>query len=759
MSMKTTARSTRNSLLVLTLMAAACSRDPEALKKQHVASGDAYMAQQKYAEAILEYRNATQLDPMFGEARHKLATAYINAGERVRALGEAVRAADLMPQDADVQLQATNLLILSGRFPDAQDRVQKLLKLEPHNVRATIALGNALAGLRDLDGALSQLEEAIRLDPSRVGTYTNLATLQLGSGKLKEAEETYRKAVAKAPQHIPSVLALTQFYWLTGRVADAEAQLNEALKVAPRDSTVNRFAAAFYQTTGRPERAEAHFKTSVEAEGTARAHLALAEYYLASSRLSDAKGVLTKITTDVLIGDTARVRLATIDYAQGQTDSALATIDAVLKTKPRLVEAIIVKASILFDQKKLDDALALTSDAVKADSSSVQAHFARGRVLLAKSQFDEAKDEFGQVLKLNPRAAGAQVELAKLHLHTGATASAAAMAGAAVSADPRRADARLLLARTMLMQGDFAKAEAVLTDLAKALPDSPTVHSQLGWLRLAKKDNARATAEFQRTLELDPKDLDGLSGMVALDLVANRREGAYKRIEEAMARSPQDPAVLTLAGRTYLTTGKYAEAEAVLKRAIAADASGALDAYSYLGQTYLQQRRIDDARREFEGRAQREARPVAALTMVGLIHQMQNRRVDAQRVFEQVLSIDPKASVAANNLAWIYAETGGNLDVALQLAQTARAALPDSSEISDTLGWVYLKKGLYPLAVKTLRQAVEQTPDNPMFHYHLGLAYARSGEPVRAKTALQTALRLRPDFQGADDAKRTLASL
>jgi tetratricopeptide (TPR) repeat protein len=308
------------------------------------------------------------------------------------------------------------------------------------------------------------------------------------------------------------------------------------------------------------------------------------------------------------------------------------------------------------------------------------------------------------------------------------------------------------------MQGDFAKAEAMLTDLATALPDSPTVHSQLGWLRIAKKDNARATAEFQRALELDPKDLDGLSGMVALDLVANRRESAHKRIEEAVTRSPQDSGLLTLAGKTYLTTGKYAEAETALKRAIAAD-PGALDAYSYLGQTYLQQRRIDDARQGFESRAQREARPVAALTMVGLIHQMQNRRADAQRVFEQVLSIDPKASVAANNLAWIYAETGGNLDVALQLAQTARSALPDSSEVSDTLGWIYLKKGLYPLAVKTLRQAVEQTPTNPVFHYHLGLAYAKSGEPARAKTALQTALRLRPDFQGADEAKRTLGSL
>ena len=107
---------------------------------------------------------------------------------------------------------------------------------------------------------------------------------------------------------------------------------------------------------------------------------------------------------------------------------------------------------------------------------------------------------------------------------------------------------------------------------------------------------------------------------------------------------------------------------------------------------------------------------------------MQNRTDDARRAFEQVLALDPKASVAANNLAWIYAENGGNLDVAMQLAQTAQAALPDSGETSDTLGWIYLKKEIYGLSITTLRRAVELEPKNPKFHYHLGLAYARSGD-------------------------------
>src|SRR6185295_2248109 len=146
----------RFAVCVVAAAVGACSHDTEGLKRKYLASGDAFMQQQKYAEAIIEYRNATQQDDHFGEARYKLANAYVRVGDGPRALNEAVRAADLLPNDDEAQLQAANLLILGGRFADAQDRAKKVLAHNPHDVRATIALGNALAGLKDLDGAVAQ---------------------------------------------------------------------------------------------------------------------------------------------------------------------------------------------------------------------------------------------------------------------------------------------------------------------------------------------------------------------------------------------------------------------------------------------------------------------------------------------------------------------------------------------------------------------------------------------------------------------------
>jgi tetratricopeptide (TPR) repeat protein len=253
-------------------------------------------------------------------------------------------------------------------------------------------------------------------------------------------------------------------------------------------------------------------------------------------------------------------------------------------------------------------------------------------------------------------------------------------------------------------------------------------------------------------------EIDAVHGVVTLDLAAGRQAEALGRLRTLIDKAPGNAGLLALAGRTNLVIANLDDAEKLLTRAIQAEPNG-LEAYSDLGQVYLRRGRIDEARRTFERRVERETRPVAALTMVALTYQMQNRTDEARRAFERVLTYDPNAPVAANNLAWIYAENGGNLDVALQLAQAAHAATPDSADTADTLGWIYLKKELYPLAIATLGRAAERDPKNPTFQYHLGLAYARSGDAGRAKARLEAALRLQPGFDGASEARRVLAGL
>ncbi len=147
-----------------------------------------------------------------------------------------------------------------------------------------------------------------------------------------------------------------------------------------------------------------------------------------------------------------------------------------------------------------------------------------------------------------------------------------------------------------------------------------------------------------------------------------------------------------------------------------------------------------------------------ALTLLGMILELQKNTVEARARYKQALDLDPKAAVAANNLAWSYADSGENLDAALELAQTAKAALPDLPQIDDTLGWVYYKKGLAALAVNFLGDAAKRGP-NADTQYRLGLAYLKTGDKKNARISFEEALRLNPQFDKAEDAKRALAAI
>src|SRR6185503_10233136 len=174
---------------------------------------------------------------------------------------------------------------------------------------------------------------------------------------------------------------------------------------------------------------------------------------------------------------------------------------------------------------------------------------------------------------------------------------------------------------------------------------------------------------------------------------------------------------------------------------------------------YVRQNKLGEALKAYEQRIAERPNDVSANTMVGMIQLVQGKPNEARGRFETVLGIDPRAAVASNNLAYMDADAGTNLDVALNRAQVAKAALPDDPDVNDTLGWVYVKRDLPALGLAPLQQAIQTKPSEPVYHYHLGVAYARNGDKDRARQSLERALSLSPSFQGAAEARRTLDTL
>jgi putative PEP-CTERM system TPR-repeat lipoprotein len=747
-------------LLVLTVLSpitAACSRSPETTRDRYLDSGNRYFTEGKYREAVIEYRNAVNADGRSGEARRRLAAAYLRTGDPASGLREQVRAADLLPQDAAAQIEAGNLLLLAGRFEDAKGRAKAALALDPANLGAQVLLGNSLAGLKDFDGAITEVEEALRLDPDRINTYATLGTLQLAKGQRDTAEATFQQAVTHQPRSADAQLALATFYWATGQMPKAEAGLRAALAINAQDARANRAMAAFLIGSCRRAEAEPYLIAAADSAPTAAGRVSLADYYVAMGRTEDASTLLRRIASEPGYESVAKLRLATIEFRAGRNDQATTLIDSILGHTPDDTEALLLKAGLSAARNQLDEAITLTTRAVTADPRSARARFALGRLYLRGHQLTEAKESFLEVLRLNPRAAGAQTELAKLYLAEGAVDKSMEFARQAITNDSGAGDARLTLARALIGRRNAAEAAPIVEQLQRAYPQSPAVAAQAGLLAVLKNDRAAASSAFTRALELDPDHVEAVAGLVSLDIVARQPDAARARVVSLLERRPSDSSAQLLAGRTFESIGDQ-RAEGAFRKAIETNPRN-LEAYLALGRFYMRGNRLADAQREYEAAATRSSSPVAALTMVGIIQQSRGLTDQARQTYERVLQHDANAPIAANNLAWIYADSGVSLDIALQLAQTAKGALPKSTEVSDTLGWVFYRKGLLPQAIREFQQSVEGDPANPQYQFHLGLAWAKQGDTARAKKALETALQLRLADEDAAEARRAISAL
>jgi tetratricopeptide (TPR) repeat protein len=700
--------------------ATGCSTSPS----EHVKKGDAYVAQGKTAEAIIEYRGAVQKMPKSGDTRQKLADAYFKAQDAGNALREYVRAADLLPNDKVVQLKAGSLLLVARAFEDAKSRADRVLKMDPKNAEAMFLRASALGGLNQFDEAVKQYEEVIALDPSRVQAYVGIGTIHMMHGRAADAETAFSRGIQAAPDSTSLRLALANLYWTTNRGAEAEATVKELLAKDPANVAANRALGLYYVETGRAADAEPLFKKIADTSKNIEATIALTDYYVAVDRRADAKRL----------------------------------IDQVLAEHPDNREVQVRRASLIFDEGHQDEAFAKASAAVKAEPSLASGHLLLARIHTSRRRYREAIAEYGEVLKLDARPMEALLALSRLQLALGNTDQSLTYTGQALQLQPRSVVAHELLLRGKVRRKDMAAAKDTLALFQRGAPNAALTHDLTAIVQTADNRPDAARASYERALKADPLDLEALSGLAAADLASDRPKDAVARIDAALGRGKPDSDLLLLSARVFSAAGDTTRSVKLLQQAIALDPAR-LEGYSQLAEIYARGNRLDEAKRELREVLSRDPQSVSAITMLAMLLEIQGRSEEAKKEYQRVLSIDPRAPVAANNLAWLYVSSKQNLDQAMELAQTARQVMPEEPTVSDTLGWIYVRKNLASLAIPHLEASVDQAPTNPTYHFHLGIAYQQLGDVDKARTSLKKALALNSKFSDAAEARRVLASL
>jgi tetratricopeptide (TPR) repeat protein len=431
---------------------------------------------------------------------------------------------------------------------------------------------------------------------------------------------------------------------------------------------------------------------------------------------------------------------------QGKYDQALELAAKVHKENPNDVEAAALHASLLARGKpeQVQAAIAELEGLVQKEPRNPMLQLNLGRAYMLKpdrESLDKAKQHLELSIGLDRNSIPAKLALAEVELGRGQNREAMEIAQDVLKASPTNVQAQLALSTALAKMGEIARAREGLKHILQYFPNMNEAHFRLASIDFADKQYADAEAGFLALLRAG--DSRGVAGVARCKDAQGQPAAAVQLLQRELAKFPDRSDLRLALVDVEYRAGHFQEARAELEQLVT-KFPNSFELQLRLGDV---QNRLGDKAGAVQsfGNAHKlqPQNPAAALSLAVMLDSME--KIDqARAAYEDVLRVDPDNIQALNNLAYIKADEGVDLDIALGYAQRALRHSPNDLGITDTLGLIYLRKKLTGQALQVLQDLVNRDPSNPSFHMHLGMALYDAGDKRQAKKELETALRHKP---------------
>jgi tetratricopeptide (TPR) repeat protein len=735
-----------------------CSRDPNVRKQKFVAQGDAFFKEGKYPEAQISYSRALQIDSRYVDALYKSALCYERLGNWNGAFQVLRRAVDLAPDNMDAQFHVGKIYLGAGHPQEAKEHALLILRSNPKNVDAAILLSSSDGALGNQKAALSEARDAVSIDPNHSSAYLNLALLQQKWGAYSEAEASYQKAQSTDPNSVEPRMYLGGFYESQKRLDDARKQFEAAIQSAPKNPAPRSALATLYFAQGQIDQAE---KVLVDAKAqmpdVPAGYRMLGDFYIARNdsqkALAEFSSLLSSHPNDLAVKKTYIQLLVSAH----KLDQAIPLNDSILKNGPD-ADALVLRGEIQVQQKKPDDAIVTLQEAVKNSPDNYAGHLQLGYAYQLKGNSDQAETEWRKTVQLQPKSAEAWRSLAGLAGKRRDWNELQSIGAQLMKIAPNAPEGYIFHATARGNQGDVRAAEADLNRLIQSAPQNPVGYIQLGLLRTQQKRWADADSLFHQALAHDARSFPAQEALATLDFQRGQPAAAVERIKDQLQKSPDDAGLAFLLGQAQLRNSQQADAEQSFARAVELAPSNPGSVLALAG-VQVARGETDAAISSYKRAIPLAPSNVQIVVALGTLYEAKGDWQQAQSSYQQALSMQSDNAFAANNLAYLLLEHGGDVNVALGLAQVGRRGMADSATSADTLAWAYFHTGAFSLATPLLQEAIQKVPANPTYRYHLGMVYQKMNDPAHARAAFEAAIKAKPDSPAAQDARKALGEL
>ena len=781
---------------LLVLLLVACG-GPEEKKLKFFKKGNALYDKRDYVSATLEFKNAIQIDPNYTEAFYMLGMSELRLGDGNKAFRDFSKAIELDPKYLKAHIELGQLFLGSRMFDKAQGEATFILTQDPRNSDG-ILLQSALHLVEgNRDKARELLEGLLSRGITKEEAYLMLSLVWRRSQDVAKEEHTLLKGISANLRSIPLYIALADFHIRNKRFDDAVADMKKVIYIDPKNLDFHSALAGIYWQGGRTSEASAALKALTADPQKEAGWIKAAAFYTERHQFEEAEKELKAGLQQNPKSYKLRFALGDLYSNTAKADQAVAVLKECLQIsndgkKPEIIETKNALAKIALSRHDLAGAKRYAEEVIEDNPKDTEAIFIRGTAHMLQGNAVNAISDFRMVVTNKPRFAPGHISLAEAHVLNGEPNLAIDTLKSALRSDPKSRDLNRALAAQYAMQKNVAAAEATLLSLLQTNPDDLEVQVALGDLYAGNGNYKKAEALYNEVKGKTPKDTACYVKIAKVNMAQSLWGRAAVELEQALKISPQSNDITALLAHVYLLQKKASAATALAESRISKNSKDAF-AFNLLGEIQRIQGNFPKAEENF--RKSLSIAPLWPLPQDNLVslYFLQGRKNDAinwletviktypdnynsymslaqlyvktrddkkaVETYERVLARKPDLWVAANDLAFFLADSGGDLNKAQGLVQRALVQRPHDPTLLDTVGWIAFKKGDFNKAIEYLEGAKTRSTDTPIFNYHLGASYAKAGRADQAKVYLRKAVSSGPDFMGKQEAEKMLRTL
>ncbi len=317
------------------------------------------------------------------------------AGKLEEAEGPLLRAAEVLANDADLQLNLGTLWLRTGRLDQAAVALEESIRLNPRSPEAHFNLGVVEGRRGRLEHGIASLEEALRIRPDYAEAHHNLGILKRQSGRIEDSVRSLERARELAPDSPEVSAALVRSYRLAGRTAEAADLVRAGAAETPDSADTFTETGVALARSGHLDQAIVELERALRLDSShAEAHYNLGKIW---GQKGDTSRAIETYRRTIEIEEThvlAHTNLGILLARTGELEAALHHLTTATELGPGNSEAHLNLAVVYDLQRRPLDAIRTLENALESTSASPRIHLALAMLYSAQGRRAESLPHF-----------------------------------------------------------------------------------------------------------------------------------------------------------------------------------------------------------------------------------------------------------------------------------------------------------------------------------------------------------------------------